>query len=145
MKEMYSPQEVAEILDIHVKTVRRYLRDGTIMGQKIGGSWKIPLDEIQNQVNKRIPSKFNKLDKSIVQGKGKIRRCLIIEIDVASQIEANTYAQSLMEIINSNQYTGCKFQYHLDNNIAKFIINGTREYLDSMLLAIEEVENNEDK
>lgn len=61
MKELYSPHEVAKILDVHVKTVRRYLRDGTIIGQKIGGSWKVSSEELKKQIDKKIPTVFEGL------------------------------------------------------------------------------------
>jgi len=145
MKEIYSPQEVAEMLDVHVKTVRRYLSNGTIIGNKIGGCWKISTEEIEKQINKRIPNEFSMINKKIVKGEGNIRRCLIIEIDVLSQTEANSYAQVLLSIISSNKYTECNFKYHFDKKVAKFIINGASEYLSKMLIAIEEIERNEDK
>ncbi|XMB85291.1 helix-turn-helix domain-containing protein [Mycoplasmatota bacterium WC44] len=145
MKELFSPQEVAMILDVHVKTVRRYLRDGTLKGIKIGGSWKVSLEELSKHLNDTIPSNFDDFDRHIKKGKGKIKRSLLIEIDVVSQVEANKFAQALMDIINSNEYSDCNFQYQLDNNVAKFIINGSREYLNSMMLAIEGFEVDEDK
>ena len=54
MKKLFSPGEVANILDIHVKTVRRYLRDGTLKGIKIGGSWKISEEELEKSVEQSI-------------------------------------------------------------------------------------------
>ncbi|XMB66706.1 helix-turn-helix domain-containing protein [Mycoplasmatota bacterium zrk1] len=145
MKELYSPQEVAKILDVHVKTVRRYLRAGTIKGQKIGGSWKVSSDELKRHLDDTVPSNFEVFNVRTPKGQGKIKRSLLIEIDVVSQVEANKFAQALMEVINSNKYDDCNFQYHLDNYVAKFIINGSREYLNSMMLVIEGVEVDEDK
>lgn len=46
IKEFYSPVEVANILGVHVKTIRRHLRENVITGQKIGGSWKVSKEEL---------------------------------------------------------------------------------------------------
>jgi excisionase family DNA binding protein len=35
MKDFYTPKEVSEILSVHEKTVRRYLRDGVIKAKKL--------------------------------------------------------------------------------------------------------------
>lgn len=79
------------------------------------------------------------------ENNGKINKCLIININVKSQKQANKIAQSLMEIINSNQYSESKFQYHFQNNQAKFILNGSTMYLYNMMLEIDRVNNNEDQ
>lgn len=144
MKEMYSPQEVAKILDVHVKTVRRYLRDGTLMGQKVGGAWKIPASEIKKQLDVSLPTDFEKVQEVLSPSESHVRRCLIVEIDVKTTEEASKYAQAMMAVINSQDYKGCNFKFHLDQQVAKFILNGTSKYMVDMLAAIEEVEADED-
>ena len=39
-REVLSPKEAAEYLDLHVVTVYRLLRAGQLPGQKIGGQWR---------------------------------------------------------------------------------------------------------
>ncbi len=40
MKEVITPNEVAALLRIHVKTVYRLAEEGQIPGKKIGRSWR---------------------------------------------------------------------------------------------------------
>ena len=38
---VYSPGQVAKLLNVHPETVRRWLVDGTLPGRKVGGLWLI--------------------------------------------------------------------------------------------------------
>lgn len=40
--ELFSAAEVADILDIHPRTVNDYVRDGKLKAIQVGGGWKIP-------------------------------------------------------------------------------------------------------
>src|SRR5919106_387777 len=39
--ELFSAAEVADILDIHPRTVNEYVRDGKLKAIQVGGGWKI--------------------------------------------------------------------------------------------------------
>lgn len=41
-----TPPEVAELLKLDVETVRRYLREGILVGAKIGDNWRIRRSDI---------------------------------------------------------------------------------------------------
>jgi len=48
MDKVYlTTEEVAELLQMHVRTVQRLIRDGEIGAFKVGGRWKIPAEEIK--------------------------------------------------------------------------------------------------
>ncbi len=42
VEQFYKPQEVADKLSISVFTVKEFLRDGKLRGQKIAGAWRVP-------------------------------------------------------------------------------------------------------
>ncbi len=52
MEEYLSVEEAAKALGVHVETIRRWLRDGTIKGIKFGRLWRIKKTEI---VEKKEP------------------------------------------------------------------------------------------
>ena len=41
VKQLYTVDEVAERLDLHVKTVRRFIRDGKLAAKRIGKEYRI--------------------------------------------------------------------------------------------------------
>ncbi|MCK5762020.1 MAG: helix-turn-helix domain-containing protein [Candidatus Izimaplasma sp.] len=140
MKELLSPGEVASILDIHVKTVRRYLRDKTLKGIKVGGSWKISKEELEMLLKHSIKDNFDGAKKLIMKGDNKVMKSLSVGVKVANVKEGNKYAQALMKIINSNEYSKCKFKYDMDGKVARFIFSGSTDYLNAMMSKIDEIE-----
>ena len=137
MKDFYTPKEVSEILSVHEKTVRRYLRDGVIKGQKIGGGWKVSKDVLMAYMDERPKQD---LDGSItpVKGQEKVRISLRIDIDIKSAREGNKYARMFMDMINSNDYQPCNFQYELDDKVAQYKIGGSVKFVKDALEALEE-------
>lgn len=55
-KEFYSPREVAEILGVDIYTVRRWLREETLTGIKIGKGkhWRISHSELRRVLQERV-------------------------------------------------------------------------------------------
>ena len=52
MEKMLTATEVAELLQVHLKTVYRLARNGLIPGKKLGGGWRFNKDEIVKMVSK---------------------------------------------------------------------------------------------
>ena len=53
MNEVLTPSELARLLKIHVKTVYRLAREGSIAGSKIGRSWRFSRSQILEFVNRQ--------------------------------------------------------------------------------------------
>ena len=43
----YTVEEAAELLGVHVRTVQARLRDGTLNGKKLSGTWRIYKDSLK--------------------------------------------------------------------------------------------------
>lgn len=43
----YTVDEAAELLGVHVRTVQARLRDGTLNGKKLSGTWRIYKDSLK--------------------------------------------------------------------------------------------------
>jgi excisionase family DNA binding protein len=59
MEEIITPSQVANLLQIHVKTVYRLASEGTIPGNRIGRSWRFSKSDILKLVagaTAKIPS-----------------------------------------------------------------------------------------
>ena len=44
---LYSAEQVAEMLNLHVKTVRRYVRDGRLKAKRIGKEYRITRADLE--------------------------------------------------------------------------------------------------
>jgi excisionase family DNA binding protein len=52
MEKMLTASDVADLLQIHLKTVYRLARNGLIPGKKFGGGWRFSKEEILKMVSK---------------------------------------------------------------------------------------------
>ena len=55
-KQVFTVPEVAEITGYHVRTIQARLRDGTLEGKRVGGTWRIYRDSL---VNGKVDSDLN--------------------------------------------------------------------------------------
>ena len=125
MKDFYTPKEVARILNVHEKTVRRYLRDGDLRGQKLGGSWKVSKEVLMSYMDESPLVTADKLDPEVES----VRMSLTIEIDVKNAKEGHRLAQKVMDIINKSEFESCDFQYNYKKKVARYALSGSSEFL----------------
>lgn len=52
--EIYSVDQISEILKIHPKTVQRYIREGRLRATKIGKSWRVSGHDLSVFIDKDI-------------------------------------------------------------------------------------------
>jgi len=48
---LYTVDEVAKMLGVHTRTIRRYIEKGQLHGERIGGSWRIPEEAVMEMFN----------------------------------------------------------------------------------------------
>lgn len=79
MDKFSSPEQVAEHLQVAPKTVRRWLRDGSIIGIKIGKSWRIHSEDISRFVDEQLFNarleRASRLHPEIEWTRGHCREC----------------------------------------------------------------------
>lgn len=46
--EFYTPAEVAKLLKVHVETVYRWIRKGTLPAVELNGTYRIPADAVRS-------------------------------------------------------------------------------------------------
>ena len=56
---LYSIEKVAELLDVHKKTVLRYIKEGKLPASKVGGRWRIHGNDLTGFVGARDNSEVN--------------------------------------------------------------------------------------
>lgn len=53
MMKFYTVEEIAEILQLDIVTVRRYLSQGDMKGAKIGKSWRVTEEDLKEFIKER--------------------------------------------------------------------------------------------
>ena len=54
MDRIYSVEEVASILQVHIDTVRRYIKSGALRAAKIGKAYRVQESDLQAFIEARI-------------------------------------------------------------------------------------------
>lgn len=136
MKEYSSPKEVAKILNVHEKTIRRYLRDGVLKGQKLGGSWKIKKEVLMEYMDNKEPVPIDDMT-SVPMKDGKITATLLLDVKVKHAKEGHKIAKQFMTVINHKGYESCQFNYQMENGQARFRFSGCSEFLSDAIKIVE--------
>ena len=145
-KDLWTVDQVANALDMHPKTIRRYIRDGALKAIKVGGQWRIKADDLgvfmdssglQNELTQDlkgfIDGQFSEID-------AKLQVCTIIDYYVDSASDAKSMSQAIVDIMNAedpDQGTA-RFQYvfNQEEKKARFVLWGNPRFLARMLNAV---------
>ena len=57
-KQVYTPQEVADILEVSRKTVYRKLRDGKLNGHKLEEHWRITRSDLEKYLGPALAAEM---------------------------------------------------------------------------------------
>ena len=55
-RELYSVEQVADLLGLHVKTVRGYVRDGRLKAVRIGKQYRIAREDLEALTGHEVPA-----------------------------------------------------------------------------------------
>jgi excisionase family DNA binding protein len=58
MKEIMTPHEAGEYLNLNVRTIYRLAKNGKLPGHKIGGSWRFKKDVLDKWLSMRETPSF---------------------------------------------------------------------------------------
>ncbi|RKR86763.1 excisionase family DNA binding protein [Micromonospora pisi] len=91
-QEMYSVEQVAERLGLHVRTVRNYVRDGRLKAVRIGKQYRITREDLELLTGGTVPA-------SPRETAGRHRRVdvsSIVQIDAVDPTTANRVSNTLI-------------------------------------------------
>ena len=89
-QELYSVEQVAERLCLHVKTVRSYVREGRLKAVRIGKQYRIAREDLEAMTGRPEPA-----PEPVVRNRH-VEVSSIVEIDAISVEAANQLSMSLV-------------------------------------------------
>jgi excisionase family DNA binding protein len=54
-QDLYTADQVAGLLDLHVRTVRKYVRDGSLKAVRIGKQYRIAREDLEGFIGRPLP------------------------------------------------------------------------------------------
>src|SRR5688572_11146581 len=87
-QELYSVEQVAERLGLHVRTVRGYVRDGRLKAVRIGKQYRIARADLEALTGASAPDE--------PADAGRARVCAVVEIDAIGRATADRVSNTVV-------------------------------------------------
>jgi len=133
--ELYTAEQVAELLNLHVRTVRGYVREGRLKAVRIGKSYRIAGDDLA-ALTGRPASAFVR---ELVRRNRYVEVSSIVEIDAISSEAASRLMNSLVAVAkghgDEDQPLRVETIYNQERARLKVILTGTIGAVASFLKA----------
>ena len=101
MSSLYTVEQVAELLDLHVKTVRRYVREGRLIGRRIGKEYRIARPDLEAFAGSAV------LERPAAPARTRrITASTVVDIDVISPDDSHRITTMVMAALNSRRGEG---------------------------------------
>ncbi len=103
MKEKYyTVEQISEMLNIHPKTIQRYIREGKLRAGKIGKSWRVTGHDLSVFMEStKLPSGRETIH-SIEKSSYEIKVSSVIDIDVQGKDDAIRIMNTVTAALNTN-------------------------------------------
>jgi len=120
-QELYTVAEAADILKLHVKTVRRKIRDGELQSTRVGKQYRISRKQLEAFCGQALSDE----PESPVGTRRHVFTSTVVAVDAISADDSSRLTNQLMAALNAvpgNPRVDCI--YHPEIGQLKVIING---------------------
>jgi excisionase family DNA binding protein len=94
---LYSAEQVAQLLNLHVKTIRRYVRDGRLKAKRIGKEYRITRADLEAFAGElRPPEKTVPRTRHVIASS-------IVDVDAISERESERVTTMIMASLNARK------------------------------------------
>jgi len=145
-KNYYAVDQIANMLNMHPKTVQRYIREGKLRASKIGKSWRVTGHDLSTFVENdsyENPAREKRLDRSVVASS-------VIDINLVGKEDAIRIMNTLTASLNSKPFefgqTSMQSQYIEPENMVRITLWGGVRFMAIMMDTIAALteQNNEE-
>src|SRR5882762_9733848 len=95
--QLYTADEVAGLLNLHVKTIRRYVRDGRLKARRIGKEYRIARADLDDFAGETRPAD------TLVARTRHVIASSIVDIDAISPDDSHRITTMIMASLNSRK------------------------------------------
>jgi len=147
MNNIYSVDDVAELLKVSVKTIRRYIYSGKIAASKIGGQWRINQEQLDNYISSTSSDQICNscstdvskddfcifMDTNYFDSNDKLQLCTIVDYYVDTIDDITKMSEVLLRVVTEDGIKGGKaqFNYVYDEPLkrARFVLWGSATFV----------------
>lgn len=136
--KLYSISELTKILNLHPKTILRFIAEGKIKARKIGRSWRVTEDDLRVYCHGELNTESTPKQIPNYETIGeRISVSAVVEIKEQNSEEASRISNSLMAMLNGDRESDCKsrfdFFYYPEIEKAKYVFYGSPKFVADVL------------
>ena len=126
-EKLYTVADVAQVTGMTSRTIRNYLKDGTLTGQKIGVQWRFTEEEIKKLFSRQTPGQSS--PSQIVRGfLGEQERetdafCALLDFPGVTELDGMELYQKLQEK-RSEGISSMSYEYHDEGQLLRVAVSG---------------------
>jgi excisionase family DNA binding protein len=143
LEQLYTVDDVAKFTNLTTRTIRNYLKEGTLKGKKIGGQWRFTMQnitELLNDSNAKIEmiDTYEQYLMDFVNGintdiSGEIQICTIADYycpvtELASQL-SQSFSDFISTYTDDTNFAKYNYYYNEREQKARYIFFGTPDYI----------------
>ncbi len=142
-EKLYTVEDIAQMTSFTSRTIRNYLKDGSLRGRKIGGQWRFTMENIRqlfdngdflNDVSRKNKQRIlNFIYGNKADNQDKIQVCTIIDCYCGSPEAGEQLYEKLVTVINGKEKDtpAAKFNYDFikKESKARFTLFGNPDYV----------------
>jgi excisionase family DNA binding protein len=91
-QDLYSVEQVADRLGLHVRTVRNYVREGRLKAVRIGKQYRIAREDLEALTGRPVPAP----DRETVGRRRHVEVSSIVQIDAVDPVDASRVSTMVM-------------------------------------------------
>lgn len=136
-QDLYSVEQVADLLGLHVKTVRHYVRDGKLKAVRIGKQYRITRADLEALTGQSATA----LDRAPVRRQRHVEVSSVVDIDAVSKDSAYRITTMLTASVGGRPADDARLRidtiYDEERARLKVIVTASMETTLALLRAIE--------
>jgi len=139
LKKYYSINELSIMTGLTTRTLRNYIKDNILIGEKLSGVWKFTEDNVENFIsNPIVKPSIQAKQKAIISDflndnkKTKNQICSILDLCI-SETEAENVCNQFCNFINQKTDSNIKFSYEKNENNIRIILSGDEDCIIEIL------------
>lgn len=155
-EKFYTIEQIAGILGMHHKTIRKFITEGKLRANKVGKQWRISGHDLSIFIEDNNISSQNKTENENVEFSAnsidintkasKINISTVIDINEIAMDEHRRISNTLLALMNSKDSkmsnSTINMKYYKDNKNLKIMIWGDIEFTKEMLNFISTITDN---
>ncbi len=129
-EKFYTVEDISKMLDMHPKTIQRYIREGKLRAAKVGKAWRISGHDLSLFMESASP----------MQEQGESRKIFVtsvVDIDVHSADDAMNISNMLTASLNTKPAefgrTSMSTQYLDQDKKLRIMISGSAAFMEIMM------------